>query len=115
MDSTKSTRANLKKYIKVAGMWRFVPILKQNGVPHPGTVLIGGNPVRSTSGTFYLEFYENGKRIRRPVGTSPREAKDAWNLRRRGEQSSTCMFEDEKLPPELLFGSPFCELRRDRA
>jgi hypothetical protein len=35
MDSTHSTRANLKKYIKVAAKWRFVPVMKQNGVPYP--------------------------------------------------------------------------------
>jgi hypothetical protein len=33
-------QANLKKYIKIDGKWRFVPVLKQNGVPFPGTVLI---------------------------------------------------------------------------
>jgi len=78
MDSTTTPKANLKKYIKVDGKWRFVPVLKQNGVPYPGTVLIEGEPVRSTTGTFYLELYENGRRIQRPVGASPREAKDAW-------------------------------------
>ncbi len=31
-------------------------MLKQNGVPYPGTVLIDGEPVRSTNGTFYLEI-----------------------------------------------------------
>lgn len=72
MDSTNSIRTNLKKYIKVAGKWRFVPVMKQNGVPDPGTVLIDGQPVRSTTGTFYLEYYENGRRVQRPLGTSPR-------------------------------------------
>ena len=81
MDSEVAPRANLKKYIKVEGKWRFVPVLKQNGVPYPGTVLIDGEPVRSTTGTFYLELYENGRRVQRPIGTSPREAKDAWYRR----------------------------------
>ncbi len=78
MNSKNRSTANLKKYIKVRGKWRFVPVLKQNGVPYPGTVLIDGEPVRSTTGTFYVEFYENGRRIQRPVGNSPRQAKDAW-------------------------------------
>ena len=65
MDSIKNTRANLKKYIKVGGKWRFVPVMKQTGVPYPGTVLVAGAPLRSTSGTFYLEFYENGRRVQR--------------------------------------------------
>ncbi|MGO9338911.1 MAG: hypothetical protein ACLPY1_15545 [Terracidiphilus sp.] len=68
MDSSNSSRANLKKYIKVAGKWRFVPVLKQNGVRYPGTVLVDGKPTRSTTGTFYLEYYENGRRVQRPVG-----------------------------------------------
>jgi hypothetical protein len=70
-------KANLEKYIKVDGKWRFVPVLKQNGVPHPGTVLIDGEPVRSTTGAFYLEIYKNGRRVQRPVGAAPREARDA--------------------------------------
>ena len=37
-------------------------MLKQNGVPYPGTVLIEGEPVRSTTGTFCLELYKNGPR-----------------------------------------------------
>ena len=56
MDSKVAPKANFKKYIKVDGKWRFVPMLKQNGVPYPGTVLIDGEPVRSTNGTFYLEI-----------------------------------------------------------
>jgi integrase/recombinase XerD len=53
-------------------------VLKQNGVPYPGTVLIDGKPVRSNSGTFYLEYYEDKRRVQKPVGRSPREAKNAW-------------------------------------
>jgi integrase/recombinase XerD len=79
MDSKTPLRANFKKYIKVADKWRFVPLLKQNGIPYPSTVLIDGVPTRSVSGTFYLEYYEDGRRVQRPVGSSPREAKDAWN------------------------------------
>jgi hypothetical protein len=52
MDSKAAPKANLKKYIKVHGKWRFVPVLKQNGVPYPGIVLIDGEPVRSTTGRF---------------------------------------------------------------
>lgn len=69
MDSKVAAKANRKKYIKVDGKgvdgkWRFVPMLKQNGVPYSGTVPIDGEPVRSTTGTFYLELYGNGRRAR---------------------------------------------------
>lgn len=78
MDSKSGVRANLKKYIKTAGKWRFVPVLKRDGIPYPGTVVIDGVPTRSDAGTFYLEYYEEGRRVQRPVGSSPRAAKDAW-------------------------------------
>jgi len=34
-DSKVAPKANLEKYIKIDGKWRFVPVLKQNGVPYP--------------------------------------------------------------------------------
>ncbi|MGA8086056.1 MAG: hypothetical protein WCA10_02045 [Terracidiphilus sp.] len=43
-------------------------------------VIIDGKARRSTSGTFYLDWRENGQRRTRSVGTSPREALDAWQL-----------------------------------
>jgi integrase len=69
---------NLKKYLAIDGKWQFAPVLKLNGKPEPAVVLIGGEPTRNTSGTFYLEWRENGKRIQQPVGTMVRDAKDAW-------------------------------------
>jgi integrase len=101
MDSTATPRANLKKYTKVDGKWRFVPVLKQNGVPYPGTVLIDGEPVRSTTGTFYLELYENGRRVQRPVGNSPREAKDAWYRQCNPEGTVDSDIDDGTVRPEL--------------
>lgn len=102
MDSKNNSKANLKKYTKVDGKWRFVPVLKQDGVPYPGTVVIDGKPMRSTTGTFYLEFYENGRRVQRPVGSSPREAKDAWNQHcNPDKESASILAEEENAGPEL--------------
>jgi hypothetical protein len=42
MDSKNLAKANLKKYIRVRGKWRFVPVLKQSAAPVPGNVLIDG-------------------------------------------------------------------------
>ncbi|HKR27774.1 MAG TPA: hypothetical protein VJS11_09965 [Acidobacteriaceae bacterium] len=69
---------NLKKYIATETGWRFVPVLRVGGKPRPETVLIAGEAVRSTAGTFYIEWRENGRRIQKPVGRSPRAALDAW-------------------------------------
>ena len=82
MDSTTtiSAKANLKKYINVDGKWRFVPVVKLNGKPQPKIVLIDGVPVASTVGTYYLEWRQDGKRIQKPVGSSPREALNAWRV-----------------------------------
>jgi len=102
MDSTNSSRANLKKYIKIGRKWRFVPVHKQNGLPYPGTVIIDGKPVRSNAGTFYLEYYEDGRRVQKPVGQSPREAKDAWYAKMSLQCSKhTPERVEEDQPPEL--------------
>ena len=76
-----ASKVNLKKYIAVDGKWRFVPVLKVDDRPQPGAVLIDGVPKKGTVGTFYLEWRENGKRIQKPCGVTPREALDAWRER----------------------------------
>jgi integrase/recombinase XerD len=73
-----AVKVNLKKYTNVDGKWRFVPVLKVDGKPRPEAVLIDGTTVKGTSGKFYLEYRQEGKRIQRPCGVTPREALDAW-------------------------------------
>jgi len=80
VDSIFGHRINLKQYRRLNGKWQFVPVVKQNGKPNPKLVLINGEPVSSKGGTFYLDWREGGKRLTRPVGNSPREALDAWQL-----------------------------------
>lgn len=81
MDSEAGTKANLKKYIKLHGRWRFVPVAKHNGRPVPATILIKGVPTHSKQGTFYLEWWQGGRRKQEPAGSSPREALNAWSVR----------------------------------
>ena len=71
-------RVNLKQYRRLGGKWQFVPVVNVDGNPNPKLVLIDGAPESSKGGVFYLEWRENGKRITRELGTSPREALDAW-------------------------------------
>ena len=73
-------KTHLKKYLSHNGKWQFFPVARVNGRPKPELVMIEGKPRRSTTGTFYLQWRENGVRRTRPVGTSPREALDAWQL-----------------------------------
>lgn len=68
---------NLKQYRRFDGKWQFVPLVKESGKPNPKLILINGEPVSSKGGVFYLDWRENGKRLTRKVGTSPREALDA--------------------------------------
>lgn len=75
-----ATKVSMKKYLLLEGKWQFVPVLRVNGKPKPEVVLIKGEPTRGMAGTFYLDYRnEDGKRIQRPVGTTPREALDEWN------------------------------------
>lgn len=76
-----ASKVNLKKYLAIDGKWQFVPVLKINARPRPETVIVGGQAVQGTTGTYYVEWRENGKRVQKPVGTSPREALDAWRTR----------------------------------
>lgn len=79
MDIT-GRKTHLKKYLPHNGKWQFFPVAKVNGRPKPELVIIDGKPRRGTAGTFYLQWRENGVRRTRPVGTSPRQALDAWQL-----------------------------------
>ena len=80
MDSKPGRKTHLKKYLSHNGKWQFFPVVNVNGRPKPELVIIDGKPRRSTGGTFYLDWRENGQRRTRSVGTSPREALDAWQL-----------------------------------
>ncbi|MGB7169006.1 MAG: site-specific integrase [Acidobacteriaceae bacterium] len=80
MDSKPGRKTHLKKYLSHNGKWQFFPVVNVNGRPKPELVIIDGKPRRSTGGTFYLDWRESGQRRTRSVGTSPREALDAWQL-----------------------------------
>lgn len=79
MNRKQNHRVNLTQYRKVDGNWQFFPVAKSDGRPNPRLVLINGEPVSSKGGTFYLDWREDGKRKRRPCGTTPREALNAWH------------------------------------
>jgi integrase/recombinase XerD len=74
-------KVNLKKYLAHNGKWQFFPVLKIDSEPRPSVVLIDGQPVKGSSGTFYLEWREDGKRVQKPVGSTVREALDAWRTK----------------------------------
>ena len=69
---------NLKQYRRLDGKWQFVPVVKVDGRPNPKLILIDGAPESSKGGVFYLDWWENGRRMTLKVGASPRAALDAW-------------------------------------
>lgn len=68
---------NVLRKVKVAGEWKFLPVSKVNGKLDWQHLDLHGVPVVSTEGTFYLDYREDGRRVRRAVGTHPRTAKAA--------------------------------------
>lgn len=63
--------------VKVEGKWQFLPVTKIGDKHDWGKLDLHGTPIISISGTFYLDYRENGQRIRRAVGDHPRIAKAA--------------------------------------
>lgn len=76
------SEVNIKKYVKLAGKWRFVPIPREKGKLKLTHILVDGPQgkllEKSTTGTFYLEWRANGKRHQVPVGGDAREALEAY-------------------------------------
>lgn len=65
-----ASRVNILKYIKVADKWRFAPAQTSNNKLKMDWVLIDGKPERHSEGTYYIEWYESGRRCRQSVKDS---------------------------------------------
>jgi integrase len=80
--NTRSKEVNLTKRIQTGqgqDGWRFCPVvLTAKGQVRPDLVIVNGKEERHPEGVYYLEWRENGKRIRRPAG---RDATDANSQR----------------------------------
>jgi integrase/recombinase XerD len=90
MDSKKKHGVSLKQYRKVDERWQFVPVIQKGGQPDPKFIRLGDAVVSSKGGgAFYIDYRDpNGKRHRKPVGSTPIEALDGWKLQmgiKRGE------------------------------
>lgn len=59
------------------------------------------NPFVPTQGP-YLEYYDDGRRVQKPVGSSPREAKDAWYARLTPGPERSSEIEDKEDIPKLI-------------
>jgi integrase len=65
-----SARVNILKYVKVAGKWRFAPAQTQNNKLRQDWVLVDGKAEHHPEGTYYIEWYQAGKRRRQSVKDS---------------------------------------------
>jgi len=74
-------QVNLVQYRRLGDHLQFVPVVRKNGKPDPSLVLINGEPTSSKGGHFYLAWREDGNLKRKAVGSSAREALDAWHLK----------------------------------
>src|SRR5271169_3744299 len=74
---------NLTKRVQTPqGMRYCAVVLSANGRVKPDVVLVNGKPERHTEGAYYIEWHDDGKRIRLSVG---KDAADASARRLRKE------------------------------
>ena len=94
---TKSHRINLTQKRKAeTGQWQFYPVQWDGNKPDPRLILIDGEPASwKGGGAFFLDRREGGKRTRKKVGKTPREALDAWRKASGVANSSIRDDEDE--------------------
>ena len=60
-------RVKILKYVKVGDAWRFANVIKRSGRIVRDHVLITGRDEHHPEGSYYLEWYEHGKRHRKAV------------------------------------------------
>jgi integrase len=71
---TQST-VQLIKQVKIDGVWKRYPVvLNRNGSIKTNVVLIGDKEVPAQGGNFILDWYEDGKRMRKSVGKDAADA-----------------------------------------
>jgi integrase len=73
--NTQSKEVNLTKRVQTIKGMRYCPVvLSPNGRVKPDLVLVNGKQERHPEGAYYLEWRENGRRIRLSVGKDPQDA-----------------------------------------
>jgi integrase/recombinase XerD len=81
--NTQSKEVNLTKRVQTTKGMRYCPVvLSPNGRVKPDLVLVNGQEERHPEGAYYLEWRENGRRVRLSVG---KDVQDATARRQRKE------------------------------
>ena len=75
MANTQCKEVNLTKRVQTSKGLRYCPvILSANGRVKPDLVIVNGRQERHPEGAYYLEWRENGRRVRLSVGKDPADA-----------------------------------------
>ena len=75
MANTQCKEVNLTKRVQTSKGLRYCPVvLSANGRVKPDLVIINGQQERHPEGAYYLEWRENGRRVRLSVGKDPADA-----------------------------------------
>ena len=75
MANTQCREVNLTKRVQTSKGMRYCPvILSANGRVKPDLVVVNGQQERHPEGAYYLEWRENGRRVRLSVGKDPADA-----------------------------------------
>ena len=75
MANTQCKEVNLTKRVQTSKGMRYCPvILSANGRVKRDLVVVNGQPERHPEGAYYLEWRENGRRVRLSVGKDPADA-----------------------------------------
>src|SRR5215467_13536466 len=75
MPNTQAKEVNLTKRVQTPRGMRYCPVVRSsNGRVKPDHVLVDGKPERHAEGAYYLEWRENGRRIRLSVGKDAQDA-----------------------------------------
>jgi integrase/recombinase XerD len=83
--NTQSKDVNLTKRVQTSKGLRYCPVaLSANGRVKPDLVIVNGQQERHPEGAYYLEWRENGKRVRLSVGKDAADA-SARRLRKEAE------------------------------
>src|SRR3954454_16810545 len=95
---TQSREVNLTKRVQTPRGTRYCPVvLASNGRIRPDVVLVNGRPERHSEGSYYLEWRENGRRVRLSVG---KDAQDAAVRRQRKEAELNALNNGVSIVPE---------------
>lgn len=73
---------NLLRKVSIEGQWKMLPVVRNKITSGEQRydmtrVMLAGSPIVVTAGTFYLEYREEGRRVRRAIGDHPTEVKAA--------------------------------------